>query len=396
MRFSLSLSLLFSRLLFRFFVFFVTFRFSIASGEKEGGKRSSLSLLSSFRRFRFRLLSRFFFFAHFLQKQINLKKHLPGGTVVILGRTGKNLGAGMSGGLAYVYDFDGRLPRACNEDVAGDLCPLDPARDEPALVSLLQRHVKYTGSTVARAILADWQAAKSRFVKVFPHEYRRALAEAEAAAAKEKAEKEAEAKALAALQPEVDAAKAREATDLALARALLLPGESAFDALKRIGMDVMARGEGLPPPPAPSGSPALDLARLNQDALDGRPVAGRAPTWEEARPVAVKAGTAVKRRGFIDYRRNPLPYRSVAERVHDWDEVQVRDFWRWRGKNRAKKTRASDDGDSRRKRNNSLPSFLSLSLSPPRRLLLHTQKNLRPASPAPRTRTSSPPSPPVA
>ena len=83
----------------------------------------------------------------------------------------------MSGGLAFVYDFDGRLPRLCNEDVAGDLCPLDAARDEPLLVSLLQRHVKHTGSTVARAILADWQAAKSRFVKVFPHEYRRAMAE---------------------------------------------------------------------------------------------------------------------------------------------------------------------------------------------------------------------------
>ena len=242
----------------------------------------------------------------------------------MLGHTGKNFGAGMSGGLAYVYDFDGRLPRVCNEDVAGDLCPLDPARDEPALVSLLQRHVKYTGSTVARAILADWQAAKSRFVKVFPHEYRRALAEAEAAAAKERAEKEAEAAKLAALGPEVDAAKAREAADLALARALLLPGESAFDALKRLGMDVMARGEGLPAPPQPTGNPSADLARLKEDALDGRPVAGRAPTWEDSRPVAVKAGTAIKRRGFIDYRRNPLPYRAVAERVQDWDEVQVR------------------------------------------------------------------------
>lgn len=229
----------------------------------------------------------------------------------------------MSGGLAFVYDFDGRLPRLCNEDVAGDLCPLDPVRDEPLLVSLLQRHVRHTGSTVARAILADWQAAKSRFVKVFPHEYRRALAEAEATAAKEKAEKETEARMLAALGPEVDEAKAREAADLALARALLLPGESAFDALKRLGMDKMARGEGLPAPPASTGSPALDLARLTQDALDGRPVAGREPTWEGSRPVAVKAGTAVKRRGFIDYRRNPLPYRSVAERVHDWDEVQV-------------------------------------------------------------------------
>ena len=83
----------------------------------------------------------------------------------------------MSGGLAFVYDFDGRLPRLCNEDVAGDLCPLDAARDEPLLVSLLQRHVKHTGSTVARAILADWQAAKSRFVKVFPNEYKRALGE---------------------------------------------------------------------------------------------------------------------------------------------------------------------------------------------------------------------------
>lgn len=305
----------------------------------------------------------------------------------MLGRTGKNFGAGMSGGLAYVYDFDGRLPRVCNEDVAGDLCPLDPARDEPALVSLLQRHVKYTGSTVARAILADWQAAKSRFVKVFPHEYRRALAEAEAAAAKERAEKEAEASKLAALGPEVDAAKAREAADLALARALLLPGESAFDALKRLGMDVMARGEGLPAPPQPTGNPSVDLARLREDALDGRPVAGRAPTWEDSRPVAVKAGTAVKRRGFIDYRRNPLPYRAVAERVQDWDEVQVRGEereWSWE---REREERRRTKNSNEKKNEN------SLSFPFPFPFLFQLA---RPASPAPRTQTSSRPSPPAA
>ena len=311
----------------------------------------------------------------------------------------------MSGGLAFVYDFDGRLPRLCNEDVAGDLCPLDAARDEPLLVSLLQRHVKYTGSSVARAILADWQAAKSRFVKVFPHEYRRALAEAEAAAAKEKAEKEAEAKALAAAGPEIDAAKAREAADLALARALLLPGESAFDALKRLGMDVMARGEGLPPPPAPSGNPSLDRARLKEDALDGRPVAGRAPTWEEARPVAVKAGTAVKRRGFIDYRRNPLPYRSVAERVHDWDEVQVRErerervffflfdfFFFWR--EMRKSPNADGQQNTQKQPLFSSSFFLSFFLSTKTKPT--KTKNPRPASPGPRTPTSSRPSPPAA
>jgi len=269
----------------------------------------------------------------------------------------------MSGGLAFVYDFEGRLRSLCNEDVAGDLCPLDAARDEPLLVSLLQRHVRHTGSSVARAILADWQAAKSHFVKVFPHEYRRALAEAEAAAAKEKAEREREAAKVAALGPEVDAAKAREAADLALARALLLPGESAFDALKRLGMDVMARGEGLPAPPAPTGDAALDLSRLTTDALDGRPVAGRAPTWEESRPVSVRAGTAIKRRGFIDYRRNPLPYRAVAERVQDWDEVQVRketsfSLIYFLASERKNKKRRGDDREGENSK--MIPSSLSL------------------------------------
>ena len=64
----------------------------------------------------------------------------------------------------------------CNggADSACPCCPL-PGQDEALVVSLVQRHLKYTGSAVARALLADWQSAKAGFVKVFPHEYRHAL-----------------------------------------------------------------------------------------------------------------------------------------------------------------------------------------------------------------------------
>ncbi len=129
---------------------------------------------------------------------------MTGGTVVVLCGTGRNFAAGMSGGLAYVWDPEGDFKRRCNTSMV-TLEPVLPAReqatsvpqavwhalrrggegeaDEVILKRLLEAHFRHTGSLRAREILADWANARARFTKVFPTEYRRALGELAAAKA---------------------------------------------------------------------------------------------------------------------------------------------------------------------------------------------------------------------
>jgi glutamate synthase domain-containing protein 3 len=100
-------------------------------------------------------------------------EYMTGGAVVVLGRTGRNFAAGMSGGIAYVLDEDGTFAKRCN----GDLVGLEPlALDDVSIVrDLVQEHERRTGSPLAGRILGDWQDAQLRFVKVMPHDYRAAL-----------------------------------------------------------------------------------------------------------------------------------------------------------------------------------------------------------------------------
>jgi glutamate synthase domain-containing protein 3 len=117
---------------------------------------------------------------------------MTGGTVVVLGRTGRNFAAGMSGGIAYVYDEDGSFRDYCNTTMV-ELEPLLSEAEQEARVArdvwhmgeadeviarrLIENHARLTGSVRARQIIADWTVARGRFVKVFPNEYRRALGE---------------------------------------------------------------------------------------------------------------------------------------------------------------------------------------------------------------------------
>ncbi len=125
-------------------------------------------------------------------------EYMTGGTVVVLGETGRNFAAGMSGGIAYVYDPQGEFTSRCNmamvavEPLASSgeqESKLDKAlwhrverdgqaqTDEVILKALIERHFRYTGSTRARTLLDDWTNAREQFVKVFPGEYKRALGE---------------------------------------------------------------------------------------------------------------------------------------------------------------------------------------------------------------------------
>jgi glutamate synthase domain-containing protein 3 len=103
-------------------------------------------------------------------------EYMTGGRVVVLGPTGRNFAAGMSGGVAYVYDKSRRFEDRCNTELV-DLEELTEA-DEEEVKALISEHVARTGSMVGRNVLASWErGARERFVKVMPRDYRRALEE---------------------------------------------------------------------------------------------------------------------------------------------------------------------------------------------------------------------------
>ncbi len=103
-------------------------------------------------------------------------EYMTGGRAVILGPTGRNLAAGMSGGIAYVYDPHDHLLENCNLEMV-ELDKVEEPQDVAELRELIAKHQKYTGSTVAAAILDDWDAALGKFKKVMPVDYKRALKE---------------------------------------------------------------------------------------------------------------------------------------------------------------------------------------------------------------------------
>ncbi len=102
-------------------------------------------------------------------------EYMTGGRVVILGATGRNFAAGMSGGIAYVLDPLGTLSVRCNRQMV-DLEALEDLEEIQELRTLIEKHFNYTGSTVAAKVLQDWDATVSQFVKVMPKDYQRALA----------------------------------------------------------------------------------------------------------------------------------------------------------------------------------------------------------------------------
>ena len=102
-------------------------------------------------------------------------EYMTGGRVVVLGKTGRNFAAGMSGGIAYVYDTDGSFAaHGCNTELV-DLEKLADATEAEQVRGWIQKHFQYTGSPVAEAVLKDWGAAAARIVKVMPRDYRKAL-----------------------------------------------------------------------------------------------------------------------------------------------------------------------------------------------------------------------------
>ena len=113
-------------------------------------------------------------------------EYMTGGRVVVLGSTGRNFAAGMSGGIAYVWDRRGDFKVRCNMGMV-DLFPVDVPSDIQELKTLIENHLRYTGSTVARGILDHWGQTGPQFVKIFPQDYRQVLEEEAKLAAAAKA-----------------------------------------------------------------------------------------------------------------------------------------------------------------------------------------------------------------
>ncbi|CAG0988353.1 glutamate synthase (ferredoxin) [Anaerolineales bacterium] len=101
-------------------------------------------------------------------------EYMTGGRVVVLGKTGRNFAAGMSGGIAYVLDKQGDFPRHCNLEMVKLGCIEDP-READQVRELIRRHFEYTNSPLARRVLANWDSLLPKFVRVMPQDYERAL-----------------------------------------------------------------------------------------------------------------------------------------------------------------------------------------------------------------------------
>eukprot|EP00897_Mesotaenium_endlicherianum_P000426 jgi/Mesen1/10384/ME000081S09774 len=192
-------------------------------------------------------------------------EYMTGGTVVVLGSTGRNFAAGMSGGVAYILDKEGVFPSKCNTAIC-DLDPVEEEEDVLLLRAMVQQHQKYTKSKLAAEVLANFDELLPKFVKVYPRDYKRVINENKA---KELAEKAA-------------AAKAKEEESA-------LEKKDAFAELKAMAETV---------------KPTNGAATVEEPA---------------ARPSNITG--SVKHRGFVNYEREVLPYRPAEERLHDWKEV---------------------------------------------------------------------------
>jgi glutamate synthase domain-containing protein 3 len=101
-------------------------------------------------------------------------EYMTGGRTVILGPTGRNFAAGMSGGIAYVLDLEGEFPSLVNKEMV-ELEDLIDAEDIDTVLTLVKKHVKYTGSERGQWVLDHWDEVVSQFVKVMPSDYKVAI-----------------------------------------------------------------------------------------------------------------------------------------------------------------------------------------------------------------------------
>ncbi|PWA86403.1 glutamate synthase [Artemisia annua] len=202
-------------------------------------------------------------------------EYMTGGTVVILGKTGRNFAAGMSGGIAYVLDVDGKFRSRCNPELV-DLDKVEEEEDIMTLKMLIQQHQRHTNSQLAREVLADFDHLLPKFIKVFPRDYKRILATMKATEIAQRAVEKA-----------AEEADLREEDEL--------KEKDAFEELKKLA------------------AKAKQVVHIVNEVEEVEPVEAA------ARPSRVE--DAVKHRGFVAYEREGVSYRDPAVRMEDWNEV---------------------------------------------------------------------------
>ena len=100
-------------------------------------------------------------------------EYMTGGVVVVLGKTGRNFAAGMSGGMAFVYDEFGMFASRCNQELVELEAPSE--EDQQLLYRMINKHYHTTDSPVAKTMIRDWEQVQHHFIKVMPTEYKRVL-----------------------------------------------------------------------------------------------------------------------------------------------------------------------------------------------------------------------------
>ncbi|KAI4324999.1 hypothetical protein MLD38_030436 [Melastoma candidum] len=193
-------------------------------------------------------------------------EYMTGGTVVVLGKTGRNFAAGMSGGIAYVLDMDGNFTSRCNTELV-DLDPVEEEDDIMTLRMMIQQHQRNTNSQLAKEVLADYEKLLPNFVKVFPSDYKRVLANMKAQQAMKIAE-----------ESEVEQDE-DQSTSM-----------DAFEQLKKMAAAATAN----------SASMVKAVPERNRPSRDP---------------------DAKKFRGFVSYEREGVQYRDPNLRMNDWEEV---------------------------------------------------------------------------
>ncbi|KAK1267890.1 hypothetical protein QJS04_geneDACA008190 [Acorus gramineus] len=189
-------------------------------------------------------------------------EYMTGGTVVVLGKTGRNFAAGMSGGIAYVLDVDDNFRSRCNHELV-DLDKVEEEEDIMILRMMIQQHQRHTGSELASDILLNFDNLLPKFVKVFPRDYKRVLGN---------------------MKDEKAAEEAKEQEEHELTK------KDAFEELKK-----------------------LAAASIMKDKVD------QGVDSKPKRPT--KISDPIKHRGFINYERESISYRDPNIRVNDWEEV---------------------------------------------------------------------------
>ena len=246
-------------------------------------------------------------------------EYMTGGRTIILGPTGRNFAAGMSGGIAYIFDSNKSFHRMCNMTMV-DLLGVEKEDDINFLKSTIEDFVASTGSEVGAHLLDDWTEAVKQFVKVFPHEYQRALQEQETDAAEALAKKNLNIPSLgdALKSPNLDIRNAYTIDNTPAIHStthLILPSEK-MEELSEDDDEEDEDNSTLKPPPMPKKMPVKILDIEKKPILDIEDAVSDSGMKKKKREVMLD-----KTRGFVKYKRETRMYRDPVDRQQDWEEI---------------------------------------------------------------------------